>query len=303
MLSPVVAATPSRQKPLTPLSLVVALSILALALTAPAVHAQSPKGPYTLYSSTIAYTTTSGYTPENVNFTWTNTNTCGSFAGEYPPSGPNAGDAPTADWDYGPGVGASPCASSLPSGTITETIASGGVVLASCTDNQGAATFGNPLGENPSYCTTAGTGVTIEYFSAQAYDAAGNPISAGSSGNDDWVIAVVVVIILILLLLFFFLSRKRKAEPRTAGPQGLAGGAEAEARKVATEAGKEGKVAVDKVKAALNRATRPAAAGGQASPASPPSSAPAGGKSHCANCGSPLDPGASFCRSCGAKVS
>jgi LPXTG-motif cell wall-anchored protein len=67
-------------------------------------------------------------------------------------------------------------------------------------------------------CTTAGTGVTINSFSAQAYGAAGNPISAGSSGNDDWIIAV-VIIILILLLLFFFMRRRRKTSPAAAAVQ------------------------------------------------------------------------------------
>jgi LPXTG-motif cell wall-anchored protein len=40
-----------------------------------------------------------------------------------------------------------------------------------------------------------------------------------------------------------------------------------------------------------------------AAPAVPPaSSAQAGGKIYCGNCGSALDAGATFCRSCGAKV-
>ena len=274
-----------------PLSLLVAAAfVLALTLSAPPARAQAPTPPYTLYSSTVSYSTTSGYTPENVNFTWTNTDHCGTFGGEYPASGPNAGDAPSASWEYGPGVGTTPCASSLPSGTITETISSGGVLLASCTDTHGAATFGNPLGKNPSYCTSAGTGVTIDFFSAQAYDAAGNPIAAGSAGNDDLAIAVVVVIILIILLFFLYVRRKRKAGPAV---QGLAGGPEAEAKKLATDAEKEAKLAFGKVTSALNRGTTR-----EAAPGVPPASA----AGFCGNCGAPLDPGAAFCRKCGTAV-
>ena len=143
----------------------------------------------------------------NVNVTWTNTNTCGSF------SGAGAG----ATWDWGPGVGATPCSGTLPSGTMTETASADGTVLATCTDTQGASTYGSESVSSfpsvPSECTTTGAGVSINSFFAQAYNAAGNPISAGSGGNYDWIIAVVVIIILILLLLFFFMRRKRKTSP------------------------------------------------------------------------------------------
>jgi len=295
-----VAATLGSQKTLGPLSLFVTVLILsALALSAPPARAQT--APYTLYSSTIAYSTASGYTPQNVNFTWTNTDTCGTFTGEYPAAGPNEYDAPSAYWEYGSGVGATPCTASLPSGTITETISSDGTVLASCTDAQGAATFGNPLGKNPSYCTTAGTGVVIEYFNALAYDAAGNPIAAGSSGNDDWIIAVVVVII-ILLLVFLYMRRKRSTSPEAAGAQRLAGEAEVETRKLAAGAEKEAKIAVDKVKGMLDRETTPAAAAAQAAsvpPAAPPATAEA---RFCQNCGSPVPPNATFCTKCGKAL-
>lgn len=286
------------QQALNPLSLVVALGILVLALSAPAVHAQGVAGyaSSTQWTTVIEYQTLSGYNFDNVNVTWTNSNDCGSFTSQ------RAG----ATWDWGTGVGAIPCTSSLPTGTITQTVSSGGVVLASCTDTQGAATYGSEIltsGVIPSECTNTGAGVSINSFFAQAYDASGNPISAGSGGNDDWIIALVVIIILVLLLLFFYMRRKRKTSPAAATAQKLAGEAEMEAKKIAAETEKEAKVAVDKVKAALNRRTTPAAARGQGPTVSPASVAQEPGKSYCANCGSVLDPGASFCRSCGTKVS
>src|SRR5271155_3194654 len=166
--------------------LMVSTSILfAILLSAPPAHAQST-GLVTQWETVIEYQTTSPYTPENVNVTWTNTDSCGSFSFQ------GAG----ATWSYGPGVGGTPCTSSLPSGTITETASAGGTVLASCTDTQGAATYGSiTVATSLPECTTAGTGVTINSFSAQAYGAAGNPISAGSGGNDDWIIAVVIIIL------------------------------------------------------------------------------------------------------------
>jgi zinc-ribbon domain len=249
------------------LSLATATTLLALALSvlafsAPAAHAQTP--PDTQWESVIAYSTTSGYTPQNVNFTWTNTDTCGTFAGEYPPGGPDAGDAPSAYWEYGPGVGATPCTASLPSGTITETISSGGAVLASCTDTQGAATYGKTSGASGDTsapgCTTAGTGVVITYFYSQAYDAAGNPIAV-SSGNDDWVIALAVIVILILLLLFFYMRRRRKTAPVFASAQTPS-----------------------------------------APPGIPPAVPSASVAKFCRGCGSPVEPGASFCPSCGKAL-
>jgi hypothetical protein len=205
--------TAASPPPLPFLSLVAATVLLALALSAPVAHAQNAgNASSTQYTTVIEYQTASGYAFDNVNVTWTNTNDCGSF------SGSGAG----ATWDYGPGVGAIPCTSSLPSGTITQTATSDGTVLATCTDTQGAATYGSEsvstLPSVPSECTTTGTGVSINSFYAQAFDASGNPISAGSSGNDDWIIAVILVIILILLL-FFYMRRKRTTSPAVAAAQ------------------------------------------------------------------------------------
>ncbi len=282
---------------LNPLALVVALSILALALSAPAAHAQD-SGPAssTQYTTAIEYQTLSGYNFDNVNVTWTNSNDCGSFSSQ------GAG----ATWDWGAGVGAIPCTSSPPTGTITQTASSGGVVLATCTDTQGAETYGSAgvtAGVIPPECTSTGAGVSINSFFAQAYDASGNPIAAGGGSNYDWVIAVVVVIILVILLLFFYMRRKRKTGPAVASAQNLAGEAEVEAKKIAAETEKEARVAVEKVKAALNRGATPAAAEGHGPTASAASSAQGGGMSYCGNCGKALDAGASFCRYCGAKVS
>ncbi|MDA4137497.1 MAG: zinc ribbon domain-containing protein [Thaumarchaeota archaeon] len=134
-----------------------------------------------------------------MNVTWTNTDDCGSF------SGFGAG----ATWDWGAGVGASPCTSSLPSGTITVTASAGGTVLASCTDTSGAETYGSIAVSNSlAECTTDGTGVSINSFFAQAVNASGNPIAAPSGSNYDWIIAV-VVIILLLLILFIWWKRKK----------------------------------------------------------------------------------------------
>ncbi|MGD0637133.1 MAG: zinc ribbon domain-containing protein [Nitrososphaerales archaeon] len=242
----------SGQKALAPLFLLLVLSIFMLALSAPGAHAQNTVAPSsTQYDSVIEYQTTSGYTPQNVNVTWTNTDDCGVFGGQ------GAG----ASWDWGTGVGATPCTSTLPTGTIIENITAGGVFLASCTDPQGAETYGSITVSNTlPECTDSGMGVSINSFNAQAFDASGNPISAGSGGNDDWIIAAVVIIIVLVLL--FFLWRRRKKTPPVAG---------------------------------------------QAPPTAqtvPPTTSPQGvAKSYCANCGSALDPGASFCRSCGAKAS
>jgi hypothetical protein len=233
--------------------LVVATTILlVLMLSASAAHAQTT-GLYTQYDSVIEYQTTSGYTPENVNVTWTNTNSCGSF------SGFGAGGT----WYYGPGVGATPCTSSLPSGTITETASSDGTVLASCTDTQGAADYGSYTATGiPSECTTTGAGVSISGFYAQAFDASGNPIAAGSSGNDDWIIAAVVVIILVLLLLFFYIRRRRTTSP----------------------------------------AATAAAQAASAPPGIPPGIPPASAGKFCAGCGSPVESGAAFCPNCGKAL-
>ncbi|MGA2664102.1 MAG: zinc ribbon domain-containing protein [Nitrososphaerales archaeon] len=270
--------------------------LLALALSAPAAHAQDA-GPAssTLFTTVIEYQSASGYNFDNVNVTWTNTNDCGSFSG----------DGAGATWNWGAGVGAIPCTGSAPpTGTITQTASSDGTVLATCTDTQGAATYGYDRivsGTIPSECTNTGAGVSITLFFAQAYNASGQTISAGSSGNDDWIIAVVVAIILVLLLLFFYVRRKRKASPEAAGAQGLAGEAESEAKKLATGAEKEAKVAVDKVKSALNRGTTQAAAGAQASSTSP-GVPPASAARFCTGCGSPVDPGAAFCPKCGKAL-
>ena len=288
------AATLGSQKTLGPLSLFVTVLILsALALSAPVAHAQDTGyASSTMYDSVIEYTTTSGYTPTNVNVTWTSTNDCGSFGGA------GAGAA----WDWGPGVGAIPCSGDTPpSGTVTETVSQDGVFLANCTDTHGAATYGSPLAHSSAGCTTAGTGVTINDLTALAYNAAGNPIPAGSSGNDDWIIAVVVVII-ILLLVFLYMRRKRSTSPEAAGAQRLAGEAEVETRKLAAGAEKEAKIAVDKVKGMLDRETTPAAAAAQAAsvpPAAPPATAEA---RFCQNCGSPVPPNATFCTKCGKAL-
>lgn len=196
--------------------------------------------------------TTSGLNPFDYNFTWTNTNSCGSFS---------FGNAEDASWYYGPGVGATPCTSSLPSGTITETVSEGGVFVANCTDTDGAANYNATAavrdGMAPG-CTTAGTGVTIPQFWAQAYDAAGNPI-ASSGGNDDWIIAVAIVILILLVL--FYLWRRRRKESGAAAQASLG------------------------------------------VPGAPPASTQqAAGAGYCGKCGHALDPGAAFCRSCGARV-
>lgn len=212
----IMRAAPSRQSPSPLFHFVAAIVLLALALSASPAHAQStvtgaglPQS--TIYTSVIEYVTTSGYTPTNVNQTWTNTNSCGSF------SGFGAG----ATWYYSPTVGNTPCTSPLPTGTITLTISQDGVFLANCTDTQGAATWGSlkvtPGGLSAPGCTSAGTGVTIASFSAQAYDDQGNPITASSGTNYDWVIVVVVIIILLILL---FLWWKRKKNGPVAAAQG-----------------------------------------------------------------------------------
>jgi hypothetical protein len=65
--------TVSGRSALTVPSLSLALTILfTLALSAPQAHAQST-GPVTQWETVIEYQTTSPYTPENVNVTWTNT--------------------------------------------------------------------------------------------------------------------------------------------------------------------------------------------------------------------------------------
>lgn len=220
--------------------------MLGVVVSSPAAHAQTI-APDTQYTTVIEYLTTSGYTPENVNVTWTNSNSCGIF------SGFGAG----ATWEYGTGVGTTPCTSSLPSGTITETASADGAVLATCIDAQGASTYGS-IGVSASLpeCTNTGAGVSINSFFAQAYNAAGNPVAA-SSGNDDWIIALVVVIILVLALLFFYMRRKRKTTP------------------VATAA-----------QAASTLS----------------SFAPASTARFCRNCGAAVEPGASFCPSCGKTL-
>lgn len=192
---------------------IAAVLLLSFAFSAPAAHAQGVPvfNSSTQYDSVIEYQTSSGYSENNVNVTWTNTNSCGSF------SGFGAGGA----WYWGPGVGATPCTSSLPSGTITETASADGTVLATCTDTQGAATYGSITivqGSIPSECTNTGAGVSITQFNALAYDASGNPIAAPSGSNYDWVIAVVVVIIL-LVLLFFIWQRRKKKGPMAAAVQ------------------------------------------------------------------------------------
>ena len=88
-----------------------------------------------------------------------------------------------------------------------------------CTDAQGAATYGSDsVSSSVSECTTAGTGVSIHLFFAQAYNASGDPVAA-TSGNDDWIIALVVVIILVLVLLFFYMRRRGKTSPAAAATQ------------------------------------------------------------------------------------
>jgi hypothetical protein len=200
------------KSPVAPLSLVAIAFLVSLALSATPAHAQS-SGSYTYYTTVIEYSTSSGYTPNNVNITWTNTNGCGSFIGT----------GPGASWYYAPNVGASPCTSSLPSGTVNETIYSqDGTMLASCADNQGAATYGSDTlsSSPPPECTTAGTGVTIDSFFAQAYDANGNAIAASS--NYDWLIALVIVIIVILLLLIYYMRRRRRTKPVATAAQASA---------------------------------------------------------------------------------
>jgi hypothetical protein len=202
---------PSKARRNEGLLVIAATILLALALSAPAAHAQPTcfgncvtTGLYTQYTSVIEYVTTSGYTFNNVNVTWTNTDDCGSFTFQ------GAG----ATWNYGPGVGAIPCTGTLPSGTITQTASSDGTVLATCTDTQGAATYGSISVSSapsvPSECTTTGAGVSINSFFAQAYDASGNPIAAFSGVNYDWIIAVVVIIILLFLILFMWRKRNKK---------------------------------------------------------------------------------------------
>lgn len=229
---------------------ILGLAFLALSASVPSAGAQIT-APDTTYTSVVVLSTSSGYTPLNTNINWTNSNSCGSF------SGSGAG----AVWEYGPGVGATPCTSSLPSGTITETIMYQGTVLATCTETDGAVTWGSqavtPNDQSAPGCTSAGTGVTINLFYAQAYNAAGDPISA-PSGNDYWIIAVVVIVI-ILLVLFFLWWRRRKATAPTAQAQ-------------------------------------------TAVPGATPAPVSAVGTSYCGHCGHVLDPGAKFCRSCGAPV-
>jgi len=197
------------------LTLLLLLGVALLGLSLQPASAQA-SGTYTQYTSVIEYSTASGYTPENVNITWANTNTCGSFGF----------DGPGATWSYGTGVGATPCTSSLPSGTINMTISQGGATLASCVDTEGAATYGSvtPSSGSAPGCTTEGTGVVIAAFSSQAYDASGNPIPA-SSGNYYWIIALIVVIVLILLLLFYLRRRSRKRQVATSQAGAMSAGA------------------------------------------------------------------------------
>jgi len=186
--------------------LVLGLTLLGLSLSPLPAHAQAGFPLSTQYTTVIEYSTTSGYTPTNVNITWTNTNDCGSFSYE----------GPGATWVYSPTVGNTPCTSSLPSGTITISVSQEGTVLAKCTDTHGAATYGSVgVSSHLPECTDAGLGVTINGFFAQAYDDKGSAIAATSSGgNDDWVIALVVIIVLILL---FLVWRRRQQKGPVAG--------------------------------------------------------------------------------------
>ena len=182
-------------------SIVAILGLAVFVLTAPIPSAHASTGPYTEYNTVIEYSTSSGYTPTNVDIVWNNTDSCGTF------NFYGAG----ATWSYGAGVGTTPCKSSLPGGTISITISANGTVLASCTDTHGAATYGsNTVSDDVPECTSAGTGVTINLFFAQAYH---------TTGNNDWIIALVVIVIVILFLLFFYIRRREKTTAPSAAAQ------------------------------------------------------------------------------------
>jgi hypothetical protein len=92
-------------------------------------------------------------------------------------------------------------------------LTAGDTVLASCTDTDGAATYGSNQivsGSIPAECSNTGAGVAITVFDAQAVDASGNNIAASSGGNDYWVVAVVVIIVILLLILYMWWKRKKK---------------------------------------------------------------------------------------------
>lgn len=205
------------------LSIGLALAILALALSPPPVHAVS-SGSYTTFNVVVSVPQSSPFANKINNGTWTNTNDCGSFSGS----------GLFAEWDYGPGVGAIPCASSLPSGTITFTVVENGNLLATCAFDTGAATFDSGPASSygsspPPGCNSYGSDLMPIRFFATAYDASGNPIPAGSSGGSGggssggsggwWVTAVAAAgaaLVADMVFLFLLVFRRRKRDPEAA---------------------------------------------------------------------------------------